>query len=167
MKILITGSNGLLGQKLVELLKQQSGVEVVATSRGANKLAAVHPQVRFVPLDVTVREQVLAVIGREKPTHLVHTAAMTNVDECELHQQACWEQNVTAVAHLIEACELHQVHLVHVSTDFVFSGDEGPWRRKRRQHPSIFTEKVSWPPSGSCRPVERPGPFCARPSCMG
>ncbi len=126
MKILITGANGLLGQKLVELLRQQPGVAVVATSRGSNKLATLYSDVPFVALDVTDEAQVQAVVAREQPTHLIHTAAMTNVDECELNHKPCWTQNVTAVEHLVAACEAHNVHLVHLSTDFIFSGEEGP-----------------------------------------
>jgi dTDP-4-dehydrorhamnose reductase len=125
-RILITGSNGLLGQKLVALLAYQPEVELIASSRGANKLAALYPAVHFVPLDVTSREQVEQVIRAERPTHLIHTAAMTNVDECELNQLACWQQNVTAVENLVAVCAAQHVHLIHVSTDFVFSGAEGP-----------------------------------------
>ncbi|WBA40435.1 SDR family oxidoreductase [Hymenobacter canadensis] len=126
MRILVTGSNGLLGQKLVALLSAQPGLTLIATSRGPNKLAGLYPQVRFVPLDVTDAAQVAAVLAQEQPTHLIHTAAMTNVDECELNQQACWQQNVTAVEYLVAACEAHQIHLVHLSTDFIFSGEGGP-----------------------------------------
>jgi dTDP-4-dehydrorhamnose reductase len=125
-RILLTGSNGLLGQKLVALLHEQADVELLATSRGANKLAALYPQVRFVPLDVTSREQVEHMLRAERPTHLIHTAAMTNVDECELNREACWEQNVTAVENLVAACSDLGIHLIHVSTDFVFSGEAGP-----------------------------------------
>ncbi|ALD20165.1 SDR family oxidoreductase [Hymenobacter sp. DG25A] len=126
MRILITGSNGLLGQKLVALLRQQPGVELIATSRGANKLASLYPEVRFVPLDVTSQEQVQQILTEEHPTHLIHTAAMTNVDECELNHEACWQQNVTAVEYLVAACAQLSIHLLHVSTDFIFSGEEGP-----------------------------------------
>lgn len=138
MKILVTGSNGLLGQKLVGLLQQQPGTQVVATSRGANKLAHVYPAVRFVTLDVTNSEQVQQVLSEEKPTHLLHTAAMTNVDECEQHQADCWLQNVTAVEHLVRACEQHAVHLLHLSTDFIFSGTEGPLREDATPGPVNF-----------------------------
>ncbi|MVN76815.1 sugar nucleotide-binding protein [Hymenobacter sp. HMF4947] len=126
MKILITGSNGLLGQKLVELLYQQPGIELVATARGANRLANRYPTLRFVPLDVTVATQVQQVLAQEHPTHLIHTAAMTNVDECELNQASCWTQNVTAVDYLAAACAQHAIHLTHLSTDFVFNGQAGP-----------------------------------------
>jgi dTDP-4-dehydrorhamnose reductase len=126
MKILITGSNGLLGQKLVALLSQQAEVTMVATSRGANKLAGFYPNVPFTALDVSDAAQVAAVLDQEQPTHVIHTAAMTNVDECELNRDACWNQNVTAVKHLTAVCAARQVHLTHVSTDFIFSGEHGP-----------------------------------------
>ena len=125
MKILLTGSNGLLGQKLVALLHQMPGVELVATARGLNRLADLYPTLRFVPLDVTDASQVQQVLAQEFPTHLMHTAAMTQVDECEQHQAACWEQNVTAVAHLAAACAQLNIHLTHLSTDFIFNGKEG------------------------------------------
>lgn len=138
MRILLTGSNGLLGQKLVALLRQQPGVELIATSRGANKLAALYPEVRFVPLDVTNREQVGQVLAQEQPTHLIHTAAMTNVDDCELNHEACWQQNVTAVENLVEACAQLGIHLLHVSTDFIFSGEEGPLAEDAEPAPVNF-----------------------------
>lgn len=126
MKILITGSNGLLGQKLVQLLLQQPQVTVVATARGTNRLADLHPTLRFVPLDVTDGAQVRQVLVQEQPTHVIHTAAMTQVDDCELNKRDCWLQNVTAVEHLAAACADLAVHLTHLSTDFIFNGKEGP-----------------------------------------
>jgi dTDP-4-dehydrorhamnose reductase len=126
MKILLTGSNGLLGQKLVELLHQHPDVTLVATSRGANRLAGRFPALRYRPLDVTDAIQVAQVLGEEQPTHLIHTAAMTQVDECELNQAACWLQNVTAVDHLATACASLGIHLTHLSTDFIFNGQAGP-----------------------------------------
>jgi len=126
MKVLLTGSNGLLGQKLVALLREQPGVALTATSRGTNRLADLYPDLHFVALDVTDAAQVQQVLARERPTHVIHTAAMTNVDECELNHAACWLQNVTAVAHLVAACAQHDVHLTHLSTDFIFSGEAGP-----------------------------------------
>ncbi|GAA4368554.1 dTDP-4-dehydrorhamnose reductase [Hymenobacter saemangeumensis] len=138
MKVLVTGSNGLLGQKLVQRLQQLPGVELVATSRGANKLAGLYPGLRFVPLDVTDAGLVEQVLADEQPTHLIHTAAMTQVDECELNQEACWLQNVTAVEHLVAACAQRGVHLTHLSTDFIFSGKEGPLREDARPEPVNF-----------------------------
>lgn len=124
MKILLTGSNGLLGQKLVALLHAMPGVELVATARGGNRLAVLYPTLRFVPLDVTDAAQLRQVLAAERPTHLIHTAALTQVDECEQHQEDCWAQNVTAVAHVAAACAQLGIHLTHLSTDFIFNGEE-------------------------------------------
>ncbi|MBH8559649.1 SDR family oxidoreductase [Hymenobacter negativus] len=138
MKILLTGSNGLLGQKLVALLRQQPEVELVATSRGGNKLAALYPDVRFVVLDVSDAAQVQQVLAQEQPTHLIHTAAMTNVDECELNREACWQHNVTAVENLVQACVRQRIHLTHLSTDFIFSGEAGPMAEDATPGPVNF-----------------------------
>lgn len=126
MKILLTGSNGLLGQKLVGLLHQHPEVALVTTARGPNRLADLYPNLHFATLDVTDAAQVRQVLTQERPTHVIHTAAMTQVDDCELHQAACWQQNVTAVEHLAGACVDLGIHLTHLSTDFIFNGKEGP-----------------------------------------
>lgn len=126
MKILLTGSNGLLGQKLVARLRHEPGVELVATSRGPNKLAGLYPGLPFVSLDVSDAAQVQQVLAREQPTHVIHTAAMTQADECETNRAACWQHNVSAVKHLAAACLAIDAHLTHLSTDFVFSGEAGP-----------------------------------------
>ena len=135
MKILLTGSNGLLGQKLVDLLRQQPGVALVATARGPNRLADRHPDLRFRSLDVTDAAQVRQVLTQEQPTHLIHAAAMTQVDECELQPAACWVQNVTAVEHLAAACADFGIHLTHLSTDFIFNGQAGPLAEEAQPDP--------------------------------
>ena len=128
--ILLTGTNGLLGQKLVAQLAPRAAageLRVVASSRGANKLAALFPQVPFVPLDVADAERVRAVLDEVAPTHVIHTAAMTNVDACETDRPACWRHNTTAVEHLAATCAARDIHLTHVSTDFIFDGAAGPY----------------------------------------
>ena len=124
MKILLTGSNGLLGQKLVALLHARPEVALVATARGSNRLAEPYPGLRFLTLDVTDAAQVRRVLAAERPTHLIHTAALTQVDECEQNQAACWAQNVTAVGYVAAACAELDIHLTHLSTDFIFNGEE-------------------------------------------
>lgn len=64
------------------------------------------------------------VMSKAQPDVVINAAAMTQVDECELNQKECWKQNVDSVSNLVQACG--DAHLVHVSTDFVFSGKEGP-----------------------------------------
>lgn len=124
MRILVTGSNGLLGQKLTALLQQHDDIELIATARGESAIPILKG--RFIPLDITDKSSVDRVVTDARPAVIIHGAAMTQVDQCETDREACWKANVTSVEYLIEACELHGIHLVHVSTDFVFNGSHGP-----------------------------------------
>ncbi len=124
MKILVTGANGLLGQKLITLLEQDERVSLIATAHRALVLPLNHS--KYVKLDITNQEQVERVIHENKPDVVIHTAAMTNVDQCELNQEACWLSNVTSVEYLVASCSRHSAHFIHLSTDFIFDGTHGP-----------------------------------------
>lgn len=136
-KILITGSNGLLGQKLVELLVSKAHIETVATARGGNRLPF-NKGYRYVEIDITNPGAVNEVLDAERPDVLIHTAAMTNVDQCEAEKDACWKLNVTATETLVAACAKYNVFLEHVSTDFVFDGTSGPYREEDVPNPISF-----------------------------
>ena len=136
-KILITGSNGLLGQKLVSLLIQQADIQLIATSRGKNRLSFTKGY-EYQEMDITNAQQVAEVIGRILPHAIIHTAAMTNVDQCEAEKDLCWTMNVKALEYLTEACEKHGVFLCHLSTDFVFDGEAGPYTEEAKPNPVSF-----------------------------
>jgi dTDP-4-dehydrorhamnose reductase len=133
-KILITGSNGLIGQKLLVLLTSKTENQVIATARGANRLPA-YPNYTYHSLDITDPVQVEQVMALEKPDYVIHTAAMTNVDTCELEKQTCWQLNVKAVEYLAEACLKHNSFLLHLSTDFIFDGEHGPYTEEAAARP--------------------------------
>lgn len=136
-KILITGSNGLLGQKLVELLVTQLHIQCIATARGANRLPFTEGYAYY-SMDITDREQVNDVIAQVKPDVIVHGAAMTNVDQCEFEKENCWAQNVKAVEYIVEACQQYNIFLCHVSTDFIFDGTSGPYTEEGEANPLSF-----------------------------
>ncbi|WP_286744467.1 NAD(P)-dependent oxidoreductase [Roseivirga sp. UBA1976] len=138
MKILITGSNGLLGQKLVKLILDRGEDELIATARGANRLPYAQDDYQFDVMDITNREQVREVVARHRPEVVIHTAAMTNVDQCELEKEACWDQNVNAVKYLIEACADNNTFLLHLSTDFIFDGENGPYDEEAVPNPVSY-----------------------------
>ncbi|RYE92793.1 MAG: NAD-dependent epimerase/dehydratase family protein, partial [Oxalobacteraceae bacterium] len=87
-RILLTGSNGLLGQKLVGLLTQKPDVDLVATARGENRLPYADGYT-YQPMDITDRQQVMDVVCSTRPDIVIHTAAMTDVDKCELQKDDC------------------------------------------------------------------------------
>ena len=124
MRILVTGSNGLLGQKLTMLLDQQSDIHTIATARKLVNYKLTNAE--FHILDVTNQNETEKVILEVKPDVVIHTAAMTQVDQCETEREACWKANVTGVENVVNACEKVNAFLVHVSTDFIFDGTHGP-----------------------------------------
>lgn len=136
-RLLITGSNGLLGQKLVELLRKQANVDLIATARGVNRLP-VTDGYTYASLDITVQEEVNAIFDQFKPEIVIHTAAMTNVDTCETDQEGCDLLNVDAVAFIIQACEKHNSYLCHLSTDFIFDGAAGPYTEEGIANPISY-----------------------------
>lgn len=132
MKILITGANGLLGQKLVYKLKDKSDVLLIATARGENRLLQQDGYV-YQEMDITNATQVKEVLSLHKPDVVINTAAMTNVDACETDRQNCWAMNVLAVRYqvdtlqaLMEQDAAYRPQYIHLSTDFIFDGTHGP-----------------------------------------
>lgn len=157
MKILITGSNGLLGQKLVKLLVKEPDVQLIATARSSNRLPDDYGNYEFAPLDITDEAAVRATIEKYAPDVVINTAAMTNVDQCESEKEECRKLNIDAVTYLIRACEVADSHLVHCSTDFIFDGTHGPLDENEQPNPVnyygeskleaenlIQTSNISW-----------------------
>lgn len=138
--ILITGSNGLLGQKLVHLLSQFPEIKLIATAKGPNRLSG-NLNYTYVSLDITNEQDVMDVFKIYTPDALIHTAAMTNVDTCEVDPAACELLNVSAVSFLINACKITNTFFCHVSTDFIFDGLSGPYDEMAIPNPiSIYGE---------------------------
>jgi dTDP-4-dehydrorhamnose reductase len=138
MRLLITGSNGLLGQKLVGSLRHDPDVELIPTSRGEDRTPDPLGS-RYRAMDITSKAEVDNVFDASKPEVVIHTAAMTNVDACELDPAACELQNVTATQYLVDAAKRHKSHFIFLSTDFIFDGAAGPYREEDEPKPlSIY-----------------------------
>lgn len=124
MKVLITGANGQLGTELrrcfargrtelgplPEKLLHASVVETVVNVPGMETL------------DITDRHAVAAFVRRHAPDVIVSCAAYTNVDGCEAHSDDAFRVNALGARNLAMAAEEVGAKLVHVSTDYVFSG---------------------------------------------
>lgn len=127
MKVLITGSNGLLGQKLIDLMAPMQDVTLIATSNGNNRYPVGKNEFDYFPMDITSLEEIKSVFSKTNPDFVINTAAMTNVDQCESEKENCWKLNVEAVSHLLEACRESNSFFLHLSTDFIFDGENGPY----------------------------------------
>ena len=106
MKILITGSNGMLGHDLEEVLKDKHEL-VLTTSK---------------TLDITDKDKTMEIIKENNPDIVINSAAYTDVDGCETNQDLAYAVNGEGVKNLALACREIDCPLVHISTDYVFDG---------------------------------------------
>jgi len=135
VKVLITGANGLLGQKLIQLILKNND-SVIGTSKGPDR--NIRGNHVYAELDITKKEQVNKIVAKYQPDVIINTAAMTNVDQCETDKKACWALNVEAVSHLITACQEYGIKLIHLSTDFIFDGENGPYDEQATTNPLSY-----------------------------
>jgi len=139
MKILITGINGLLGQKLVSQLGENPDHLVIATGQGKCRIEELPTNVIYQSCDIRDPAVVFSVFEEFQPGIVIHCAAMTNVDECELNPEACQLLNVVGTRNIIEGSEKVRAHLIHLSTDFIFDGENGPYSETDLPNPiSIY-----------------------------
>jgi dTDP-4-dehydrorhamnose reductase len=125
-RVLITGSNGLLGQKLVNLLNGRPAVEMIAISRGYNRNPG-REGYEYYDVDITDFKELEKIVRDFKPTEIINSAAMTQVDQCETDKEACDLINHIAVKELLRMSKPLDTRMIHVSTDFIFDGESGPY----------------------------------------
>lgn len=136
MKILVTGANGLLGQHLTKMLLYSTEYEIIAAGRGNSRLPFVsNERYNYFPLDITDGIAVNDFLFRHKPGIIIHAAAMTQPDACELNPIECWNVNVTATRFLVGAAEGINAKFIYISTDFVFDGTTGPYKETDTPNP--------------------------------
>jgi dTDP-4-dehydrorhamnose reductase len=132
----IVGAGGVVGSKLVrEAVSQAQYDHVCAFGREAETPHVLSDlssdALTWIALDIGDRAAVRAASRDIPPSVILNPAAMTNVDACETHRSEAWWANADGPRWLAEvACEI-DAHLLHVSTDYVFPGDEahpGPYR---------------------------------------
>lgn len=124
MKLLITGANGQLGTELRRQLAEGASAlgpipekllraTVIATDVGVEGMRE---------LDITDRHAVAAFVRHHQPDAILSCAAFTNVDGCETDREAAYRVNAIGARNLAMAADEVGAKLVHVSTDYVFSG---------------------------------------------
>lgn len=121
-RVLITGANGLLGHHLISELDQSGLYELVLTGKGPNRNTDL--KWKYWPCDLQNEKQVADLLQKSEPQFIIHAGAMTQVDDCEANQEACWNSNVLGTSYLLQNCPA-ETYFLYVSTDFVFDGLKG------------------------------------------
>ena len=126
MKIIVTGSNGQLGSDVMALLSEK-GIEAI----GAD----------LPETDITDCSAIDNLIVKTNADAVIHCAAFTNVDLAETEKETCKKINTDGTLNIALACRKHDIKLLYISTDYVFSGEGA--RPKAKPPPATITVKQS------------------------
>jgi dTDP-4-dehydrorhamnose reductase len=111
-----TGLNGLVGSKIVTELEERVDFDNLDISDPKR------------PVDITDAEQVLRVTAEPERRFLLHSAAFTNVNAAWEQRGdkdgLAWQVNVEGTRNIVDACQENGLHLIHLSTAFVFDGEK-------------------------------------------
>ena len=148
MKILLTGANGMVGSAVSKVLAGSSSHITLATGRGPCRLppSSLSSQLTYLQLELTSPKEVLHAVQSFLPDIIIHAAAITQVDDCELNKEVCYSVNVDGTALLIAAAEQVKSRFCYLSTDFVFDGVSGPYKEEDQATPINYygeTKKIA------------------------
>ena len=128
MKILLTGANGMLGSAITEQLSKTNHT-LLATGKGdlRHNHLVFNELSDYTSMDIADRITSKKIINSFKPDAIIHSAAITQVDDCELNRDHCYSINTASTIELISIAKEVDAAFHFISTDFVFSGDDGPY----------------------------------------
>ncbi len=129
MKLLITGASGLFGSKLAEIAAVRAYQVYSGYSR--TRVASGIP----IKFDVSDKNRVKDVFKKVNPEVVVHAAALTNVDKCELNRELAWRVNVEGARNIAEGAKSRNAFLIYISTDYVFNGETGLYSENDKTDP--------------------------------
>jgi len=122
-KVLLIGANGFLGANIINLLKSTESLNqkysLIATDILNNNIPSDIP---FYSLDITERNTLFQKVEKIKPELIILTAAMTDVDNCEIKKSLATEINLNGPINVFQAAQKLNIKVVFLSTDFVFDG---------------------------------------------
>lgn len=133
-KVLITGVNGFVGNYVAGQLLDK-GYTVIGTGKGDKRVDILHKNFIYEPLDFTDNQAVENIFARQQPQVVIHSGALSKPDDCELNKEKAFRINVIGTRNLLAAASVLQSHFVHLSTDFIFSGNDEIYKEEDKGNP--------------------------------
>ena len=138
----------MVGSAVSKVLAGSSSHITLATGRGPCRLppSSLSSQLTYLQLELTSPKEVLHAVQSFLPDIIIHAAAITQVDDCELNKEVCYSVNVDGTALLIAAAEQVKSRFCYLSTDFVFDGVSGPYKEEDQATPINYygeTKKIA------------------------
>lgn len=138
-RILVFGSNGMLGQRTIKFFSKFPMIEILASSVENQSLYNSDLiDCNYVKADLTKREEVKNLILDFYPDIIINAAAFTNVDLCETERELAWKINVKGIEYISEAARIIDAHIIHISTDYIFDGTKGPYNENDAPNPLSY-----------------------------
>ena len=134
-RILIIGSNGMLGQSVVSLLNKSEKYELLL---GSLEESSVDENLSYKKINIGNKKEVKKLLLDFYPDYVVNLAAFTNVDKCESDKELCWNANVNALEYLAKYCVPTNSQLIHISSDYIFDGQNGPYSENDLPNPISY-----------------------------
>jgi len=131
-RILVVGANGMLGQSLCRFYSKQNNVQLFACSLDEEP---VFNGIDYSQCDLTKRESIKKVVFGFYPDCIINASGYTNVDLSETEREEAWKVNVKGVEYLSEAARILDVRIVHISSDYIFDGRNGPYSENEKPNP--------------------------------
>jgi dTDP-4-dehydrorhamnose reductase len=131
-RILIIGSNGMLGQRLIHFFSVNSNVELLCASKEEKSFI---DNIEYRSLDITQKQKVKDIVLDFFPDYIINAAAYTSVDKAEAERELTWKTNVNGVENIALYSWTIDAHLIHISTDYVFDGKNGPYSEDDKPSP--------------------------------
>jgi dTDP-4-dehydrorhamnose reductase len=134
-RILIIGSNGMLGQQVTQQFVNNGKYELQLAS---NENESFISDLQYKKIDISVKKEVKDLVLNFYPDFIINLAAYTNVDKSEIEKELCWNINVNAIEYLAKYCVPANSHLIHISSDYVFDGQNGPYSEDDLPNPISY-----------------------------
>jgi len=130
-KVLITGSNGMLGKHIIEILKEKRGLDIF----GLNRTRDIDlTENKSIILDLTDLINLNDFLEEFQPDIIIHCAAMVDIESCEKNRNEAYRLNVEATK-LLASFKPNKTKFIFISTDSVFDGKTGNYNEKSRKNP--------------------------------
>lgn len=125
----------MLGQSLVNLFSNTDQYEIKLASFEDSSFSPIYD---YTKIDIGNKRDVKKLLFDFFPDCVINLAAYTNVDKCETEREDCWKVNVNALEYLSKYCVPTNSHLIHISSDYVFDGKNGPYSEKDLPNPISY-----------------------------
>lgn len=133
MKILVTGTTGLLGSNVVKVAAEKYGAEVIGTIHNTKPLKPLPCALEY--MDIVDNRQVIEIIEKCKPDVVVHCAALVDAKILEESYNIGWKIFVEGTKNLANVCNKNNIKMIFVSSDWIFDGLNPPYRENSIPHP--------------------------------